>query len=208
MIVARAGIDWLRRAGTGRDSPARAGSRRRLGADVRCARLLHDGVDIRPRTRMAKRGQRAHGVLRDGTRGTSSGGLGARRVLIAAEVALSVVLLVGAGLLVRSFIHLRAVDPGIDPAGSLSFKISLPPLKYEDEAKAADFFSEVVDPAAAASWRAGEPVRPTGWRSKVSVDRRSLCRRAPGRRGGGGLRHKAITPGYFARCRHLASTGS
>jgi len=67
-------------------------------------------------------------ALKEGGRGLS-GGPGSRRtrgVLVAAEVALSVILLTGAGLLIRSLMHVRAVDPGFDSAQLLTMKVELP----------------------------------------------------------------------------------
>ena len=55
-----------------------------------------------------------------------------RRGLVAAEVALGVVLLVGAGLLVRTFVHLRGLDPGFDPSNVTTATLSLQDRRYED----------------------------------------------------------------------------
>jgi putative ABC transport system permease protein len=54
----------------------------------------------------------------------------ARHLLMAGQVALALTLLVGSGLMIRSFQKLRAVDPGFDPSSSLTFSIGLPDLKY------------------------------------------------------------------------------
>jgi putative ABC transport system permease protein len=65
--------------------------------------------------------------LRDG--GAAVGGRHGRRSrqgLVVTEVALAVVLVVGAGLLLKSFVRLRSVDPGFDPRGVLTFDVSLP----------------------------------------------------------------------------------
>src|SRR5439155_775537 len=64
--------------------------------------------------------------------GTAGAGTGHRRqrlraALVISEIALSVVLVVGAGLLIRSLWRLRAVNPGFDPAGLVRFYISPPP---------------------------------------------------------------------------------
>ena len=56
----------------------------------------------------------------------------ARRVLIVSEIALALVLTIGAGLMIRSFAKARAVDPGFDPAGVMTFRISLPLTRYRD----------------------------------------------------------------------------
>jgi putative ABC transport system permease protein len=55
----------------------------------------------------------------------------ARQLLLGAQVAMALVLLVASGLMVRSFINLRAIDPGFNPESTLTFRIGLPPLKYQ-----------------------------------------------------------------------------
>ena len=70
-------------------------------------------------------------VLREGGRGAVGRRLRAVEGLAVAEMALAVTLLVGAGLLVRSFDKLRAVDPGFRPARVLTFDVSLPDASYE-----------------------------------------------------------------------------
>jgi putative ABC transport system permease protein len=65
-----------------------------------------------------------------------------RHAFVIAEVALAVVLLVGAGLLLRSLANLRAVNPGFDPRNLLTFRVSLPPEKYSDPAKVSRFFEQ------------------------------------------------------------------
>ena len=76
------------------------------------------------------------GALRDGGRGAAGGGRRdrLRRVLIAAEVALSLLLLVGAGLLIRSAIAMQRVNPGFEPAGVLTARFTLPETVYGDVA--------------------------------------------------------------------------
>jgi putative ABC transport system permease protein len=79
----------------------------------------------------ATRGQLAE-ALKDGGR-TTSAGRERRRLrgwLVAGEVALSVALLIGAGLLLRSFVALAQVEPGFQAAGVTTFRISLPSNRY------------------------------------------------------------------------------
>jgi putative ABC transport system permease protein len=71
-------------------------------------------------------------TLKDGSRSgtTDFAGRSVRRVLVVAEVALSLTLLVGAGLLIRSVMKLQGVNPGFDPANVLTFNLALPAVKY------------------------------------------------------------------------------
>jgi len=81
-------------------------------------------------------------ALKDGGRGGTDG-RGRKRVrslLIVSEVALSLVLLVGAGLLIKSFFKLRNTDPGFDPAHTLTASLSLAPIRYDTDEKVVDFF--------------------------------------------------------------------
>ena len=79
--------------------------------------------------------------LKEGGRGRSSA---ARGLLVAAEVALAVVLLVGAGLLLRSFLRLQAVDPGFRPERVLTLAVDLGPDNYPSPASQANFFGELA----------------------------------------------------------------
>ena len=83
--------------------------------------------------------------LKSGGRGGSAGDRrGARSLLIMAEVALSVVLLVGAGLLIRSFVALQRVDPGYDAGDVLTFELSMPFGQYQGGAARRAFFRELT----------------------------------------------------------------
>ena len=78
------------------------------------------------------------GSLRDEARGFSGTRRGnrSRSVLVVAQVALSTMLLVGSGLLLRSFLQLRSQSPGFDPSNTLTMQITLPHTRY---AKPDDF---------------------------------------------------------------------
>jgi predicted permease len=63
-----------------------------------------------------------------------------RRILVVAEVALGVVLLVAAGLLMRTFMHLRGLDPGFDPSHVTTAMVSLQDARYQDATKVNQLF--------------------------------------------------------------------
>jgi putative ABC transport system permease protein len=72
-----------------------------------------------------------------------------RNLAVISEMALATVLLLGAGLMLRSYWHVQGVDPGFRPENVLSVQISLPPSKYGDGARRAAFFREVLGRIAA-----------------------------------------------------------
>jgi putative ABC transport system permease protein len=68
-----------------------------------------------------------------------------RSALMVGEVALALVLLSGAGLLMRSFYRLESVDPGFDPHGILTFRTNLPGAKYHSAESVAAFYRRALD---------------------------------------------------------------
>jgi putative ABC transport system permease protein len=68
-----------------------------------------------------------------------------RSVLVVSEIALSLVLLVGAGLMIRSFAKLNAINPGFNPANLLTMGVTLLPAKYPDDAQVAAFYSQIFE---------------------------------------------------------------
>jgi predicted permease len=84
-------------------------------------------------------------ALKEGTRGSTARGGRFRAALIVAEVALSVILLVGSTLLLLSFLALQRTSPGFDPAGAANAIVSLPPARYMTPAQQVEFFSRAVD---------------------------------------------------------------
>jgi putative ABC transport system permease protein len=68
-----------------------------------------------------------------------------RNVLVMGQIALALMLLVGAGLLVRSFQNLRTVDLGFEPENVVSMRIQLPPARYPDATARRAFFAEVEE---------------------------------------------------------------
>ena len=131
-------------------------------------------------------------VLRDEGRGS----IGTRRaassqnLLVVTQVALSMILLMSSGLLIRSFLQLMDVNPGFDPRNVLTMRMNLPPSKYGTNAQMVSFYNEVlwqmqslpgVSAAAISSalpptptrfapiLAEGEPVVPVGQRSGVNI---------------------------------------
>jgi len=83
-----------------------------------------------------------------GRSGQADGGILVRRhrlrgLLVISELALSLMLLIGAGLLVRSFVRLEAVPPGFSPDHVLTMQISVSGAKYQDRKQRAPFFLEI-----------------------------------------------------------------
>jgi putative ABC transport system permease protein len=90
-------------------------------------------------------------VLKEGGRGTTEGGSRnrVRNVLVISEIALSLVLLVGAGLLVKSFLHLRDTDPGFDSQRVLTTSLAVSRNKYPESEQQKRFFQQVLQRAEA-----------------------------------------------------------
>jgi predicted permease len=71
-------------------------------------------------------------------------GLNTRGALVVGQVALSMVLLIGATLLIETLDHLRHIKPGFEPANLLTMRIALSPTRYDTDQKKAAFFDELV----------------------------------------------------------------
>jgi putative ABC transport system permease protein len=116
--------------------------------------------------------------LRDEVRGTSAGQARTRMksLLVVGQVALSVLLLIGAGLLLRSFGRMLRIDPGFDARNVLTMNVSLPTVKYAQPAQQIAFFDEIlrrvavlpgvrnaaISAALPLSWKRVTPVLPEG----------------------------------------------
>jgi predicted permease len=83
---------------------------------------------------------RQSGAAASGRRGP----LNTRGLLVVGQIALSVVLLIGAALLMESFARLHSVDPGFRSADLLTLKIALPPARYDTDQKKAAFFEQLL----------------------------------------------------------------
>lgn len=90
---------------------------------------------------------RAMAVLRDGGRGATFGRdrHRTRNALVMTQVALAFVLLIGSGLMVRSFQALQSVDPGFSADGVLTFEVRPLPTKYEEAEAVAQFYDRLIE---------------------------------------------------------------
>src|SRR5215213_1147822 len=88
-----------------------------------------------------------HGSLKEGGKsvGGSVGSHRLRSAFVVTQVALALVLLVGAGLLVKSLNRLQAVDTGFNPNNLLAVRLNLLPAKYETDQKRIDFYKQAVE---------------------------------------------------------------
>jgi putative ABC transport system permease protein len=133
--------------------------------------------------------------------GWKGGGEGRQRLrsaLVTIEIALALVLLVGAGLMVRSFVSLQRVTLGFTPEKLLTMQVNLPPSKYKEGEPRLNFFDRllaqlqtvpgVVDAAAITQ----TPLSSGNWAMEVQVEGDTAPREAPL-----SADARAVTPGYF-----------
>ena len=107
-----------------------------------------------------------------------SGSVRLRRVLVVSELAVAIVLLVGAGLLLRSFANLQRVDPGFKPSGLTAFTVTLPETRYPKDEDQRRFMDRALGALnelpgvehAAASF--GLPLTDTRFQLSFTIDRK------------------------------------
>ncbi len=86
-------------------------------------------------------------ALKEGGRDTATTSRGARlrSALVVSEVALALMLLIGAGLLIKSFVNLQRVDPGFNPKSVLRIDVVLPRARYPEQIQSAAFYKQLLD---------------------------------------------------------------
>ena len=84
------------------------------------------------------------GMLKEGGRSSLGSKHRARAALVVADVALSLVLLIGAGLLIRSFARLQNVSPGFQAQGLLTMQMSVPAFKYREPYQVKSFYDNAI----------------------------------------------------------------
>src|SRR5262249_24019919 len=124
----------------------------------------------------------AYDGLKEGSHGGSASGATQklRSALVVAEMGVSLMLLAGAGLLIRSFLRLQEVDTGFQPEGVLTMRLALPEQKYPKPEQTRVFYDELlnriralpgVDSAGPAS---GLPLSGNGWSGTATIDTQAV----------------------------------
>jgi predicted permease len=138
--------------------------------------------------------------------GTGAGTRRAQRVLMVAEIALSFVLFIGAGLLMKSFYQLTAIQPGFDPYGVLTARVALPLDQYQSIDQQRSFFQQLVERlqglpgVASAGATASIPLRGNMMMiSTIQIEGQAPMDQATMNAATASI--NAVTPGYFAALR-------
>ena len=115
-------------------------------------------------------------TLKDAGRGSTGRRHVFRSGLVVSEVALTLILLIGAGLMIRSFYRLQQVDPGFNYNRLLTFNLSLPAKKYAEEQSRISFYEQLVEKlrglpgVQAVGLSSGLPLGNNGWQTSFVVE--------------------------------------
>lgn len=141
------------------------------------------------------------GLLRSGgpRAGEGAGGRRARDLLVGGQVALTLLLLIGAGLVVRSLDRLGHVDPGMDPSGTLTARLGLPSSGYPEPSDVTGFYGRLlrdvhsIPGVRSAGATAILPLDEGGWDVSFRVEGRPRAPSAPEPT----VQYRPVTPGFF-----------
>jgi putative ABC transport system permease protein len=139
-------------------------------------------------------------ILKEGGRSSStSGGRWVRNTLLVAEVALSLVLLVGASLLLRSFAKITGIDPGFRADNVLAFRVALPASSYREAHHRIAFYDRLLEKLAASPGiESAGMIQTAPMRGSYTLAF-SVQGRPPARPGEGpSANYRAVSPRYFA----------
>jgi putative ABC transport system permease protein len=148
IVVAYWGIDLLRAANPG-DAAKYADGWKNFGLNYQVLAftfglsLLSGFIfGLAPAWQVSK--PNVNDALKEGGRNVSGSSHRLRSLLVVSEIALSLMLLIGAGLFMRSFAALLKSDPGFNPEGVLTANLNLPAAKYKDAPQRAAFYNDLV----------------------------------------------------------------
>src|SRR6185503_11529059 len=138
-------------------------------------------------------------TLKEGGRGASGVRSRARSLLVVAEIALSLMVLVGAGLMIQSFLRLKRVNIGLDAHNVLTAGVSLPRAKYKEEDQRVAFYKQLLERVRnlpgveSASATATLPLGGSYWGRSLTVEGFPVLSvgQAPA------IQHTVVTPNYF-----------
>jgi predicted permease len=166
-----------------------------LGVAALFTALTAIGFGVLPALRAGRTGFAA---LREGSRGGGGAKQRVRAALVTVEVAISVLLLIASGLLIRAVWRVQAIDPGFKPDSVLTLRTALPRPKYDDPVRRTQFYDRVLENVRAlpgvesAGFISGLPLVVTGLITGVEIPGQNMRNYRTN-----GVSHRWITPGYF-----------
>jgi putative ABC transport system permease protein len=149
-----------------------------LGFTLGISNLTGIIAGLAPALRLARTNVNDGLMQGTGRTDADSGGRATRNVLVVCEVGLSLVLLIGAGLMIRSLWTLRNLNPGLDPHNVLTVRVTLPREKYSKPDQQLAFYTQLIDRVRAlpgiqsASTIDALPIRNDGSTQPIAVEGR------------------------------------
>jgi predicted permease len=153
----------------------------------------------------ATRPTRLREGLAEGGRGRVAGRGVMGQVLVVAEVALALVLLVGAGVMARTYALMAEFDVGLDPKNVVQASVTLPESRYPDPASVRRFADDALARLAAVPGVVSVAAGPVGW--GVGLEGFQILGEPPAPRGTGVPVCQVVTPGYFAALKLKVTRG-